>query len=242
MTASEGFVINFNASDVSPAGDVNGDGYDDIIVSFTQTFASGVAYVIYGGNFASTGDAVNMKGTSAAEVLPGGGKADTLHGGGGADIFRSGAGNDLITIGDGSVRQIHAGSGLDTVAFEGSNVTFDTRDHGGGQMTGIERFDLTGTGNNQLTLDAADLFHFSSRGNMTFTAAANVNNAVIDGNAGDSLSLTNDTVLDASWELNSSDVKLDGTTGGHYDIYNLVKDGNAAILASVAVDADISVL
>ena len=55
---------------VGSAGDVNGDGFDDIIVSAPDTDQTslnnaGTAYIIYGGNFSGN---ILFHGTSAAET------------------------------------------------------------------------------------------------------------------------------------------------------------------------------
>lgn len=119
-----GFVINglVDPTDksryaVSAAGDINGDGFDDLIVggrgiskySYELSDAqgkptsdySGKSYVIFGGNqlaktvdFVGTAQAETFKGTGYSETFAGGQGNDTLIGGGGADVMMGGAGDD----------------------------------------------------------------------------------------------------------------------------------------------------
>jgi len=109
---------------VSSAGDINGDGFDDLIVGAREgegpandkPFA-GEAIVIYGGNltgsvvFAGTSGADTLTGTAAAETFVGGQGADTMIGGGGADSFRGGEGDDLVVLGGHLPRDLDGGSG-----------------------------------------------------------------------------------------------------------------------------------
>ena len=106
-TGTGGFVINGVATDdesgrsVSSAGDVNGDGYDDLIVGAPGANAS---FVVFGGNFTgavtevgTTGDDTLM-GTSANDVIFAGTGNDTLVGAGGIDRLSGGAGSDTFTL------------------------------------------------------------------------------------------------------------------------------------------------
>ena len=109
-----GFVINgvsaFDQSgiSVSSAGDVNGDGFDDLIVgAFGDSpngSSSGASFVVFGGNFSwavtqigTLGDDT-LTGTAANDVIFAGVGNDTLDGGGGTDRLSGGAGADTFTL------------------------------------------------------------------------------------------------------------------------------------------------
>ena len=109
-----GFVINgVSASDrsgrsVSSAGDVNGDGFDDLIVGADgddpNDSSSGASFVVFGGNFTgaateigTVGDDI-LIGTSFDDVIFAGTGNDTLDGGGGTDRLSGGAGADIFTL------------------------------------------------------------------------------------------------------------------------------------------------
>lgn len=218
------------------AGDLNGDGYDDLM--FLSSYNGLATYILYGYD-AATSTPVTMAGTSAAEILRGGAGDDTLDGRGGADIFRGGAGDDTIRIGDADVLQIRAGRGMnDHVVFDGAGIVLDGRDLGSSQLSGIEAFDLTGTGDNTLILTAFDVFQLSPNRNGAFSGGLSGNTLVVEGNGGDTLRLIDSS--EATWTLVDADVGLDGKAGGDFDIYQLM-DG-AEVRASVAVSAEISLL
>jgi Ca2+-binding RTX toxin-like protein len=100
---------------VSSAGDVNGDGFDDLILSAKLADPngtdSGASYVVFGFNMGkvdSLGTSADdiLTGTSNANILIGGLGNDTLNGGGGNDRLAGGLGNDIYEInrGDGQDR------------------------------------------------------------------------------------------------------------------------------------------
>jgi hypothetical protein len=215
-------------------GDINADGYDDILISH----GNGKTYILYGYT-SSSASPLSLSGTSAAEILRGRAGDDTLNGKGGADIFRGGAGDDTIRIGDADVLQIRAGGGMnDRVVFGGAGIALDGRDFGASQLTGIEGFDITGTGDNALTLTAFDVFHLSPNRNAAFSAGLSGNTLVVEGDDGDTLRLIDPS--DATWTLVHSDVGLDGGAGGDFDVYQLMDGGD--VRASVAVSADVALL
>jgi hypothetical protein len=250
MTASQGFIIQGDAEydlagrSVSSAGDINGDGFDDLIVgaSGAGDDYAGEAYILYGGAFGGGTKPIKLAGTSAAEILMGAAGNDTLSGKGGADIYRSGAGNDRIQIADAKFRMIDAGTGnKDVVVFAGSGFTLDARHFSNGQLSGIEGFNLT-KGDNVLKLAATDVFHFSSTENSLFTAAASHNSLVVDGDNGDRLQLFDTGAADAEWETVQSKRNLDGTAHGDYTFVNLVEHGTDRVLASIAVDHHVTLV
>src|SRR6185436_14844286 len=151
------------------------------------------------------GDSDNntLTGTTAAETLVGGAGDDTLIGNGGADVLYGGAGDDTIVVnasnvdalaaglGDGEqLARVDGGGGVDTLSLDGSGITLDLSaiaDQGAGgpgstsRIESIERIDLTGSGNNFLTLSASDLLNLSE----------STNTLQVDGNAGDAVTLLN---------------------------------------------------
>src|SRR5262249_49923597 len=93
---------------VAGAGDINGDGYSDIVVGAPGfSLAEGVAYVIYG----EASGAVNKVGTSGADRLFGGDFDDTLSGGDGNDVLGGKGGNKVLTGGAGRDAFVYALSG-----------------------------------------------------------------------------------------------------------------------------------
>ena len=150
---SKGFVISGSASSdragfsVASAGDVNGDGFDDLVVGapWVDTgvglefkFDAGNTYVIFGsatiGGSAShltqpaggdIGDTLTGAG-GVADVLIGGRGDDKISGGGGADSLRGGEGDDILTISDTSFFHLDGGNGSDTLVISGNQTLVDS--------------------------------------------------------------------------------------------------------------------
>ncbi len=162
-----------SAYSVSGAGDVNGDGFDDLIVGAPGADPNGIysgsSYVIFGrsdfggggGNViaGTPGDDV-LKGTSGADIFEAGDGNDLMVGRGGADVFRAGAGNDKITVTDLDFASVAGGAGNDVLHLAGNGLNLDLADFGA-NISGIETFCLFGQGDNTLTLTAADLLNLS---------------------------------------------------------------------------------
>jgi translation elongation factor P/translation initiation factor 5A len=111
---------SFGQAQITTAGDVNGDGFDDIIIGVTSADPTlspskvdgGKSYIVFGGFSEATasvfqlsnGDRIGtagndtLTGTSGNNQLVGGQGNDTLIGGGGADVLYGGAGNDTIVV------------------------------------------------------------------------------------------------------------------------------------------------
>ncbi|MFN7307567.1 MAG: hypothetical protein ACK5TQ_13480, partial [Acetobacteraceae bacterium] len=165
-----GFVIHGQDIDdnsgwsVASAGDINGDGFDDLIIGADSGDAAGNAkgsagdsYVIFGRDFtntvthAGTASAEVLTGTNAANVMVAGLGNDTLNGLGGADALKGGAGDDWVQIADLAFLNIDGGSGTDTLALTGSGLTLNLANIADTKLQGIEVIDL-GAGGNTLRL------------------------------------------------------------------------------------------
>ena len=173
---------------VSGAGDINGDGFDDVMVAGIRTNPDGSygrsSYVVFGGDFTAavthlgTSGNDNLTGTSAAERFVGGIGNDTISGGGGRDAYNGGSGDDIIRISDLDFQLVDGGAGSDTLDLAGSNLDLDLT-HVSGRISGIETIGLTGDGNNTLTLTAVDLLNLSDT----------TNTLIVSGNTGDHVSV-----------------------------------------------------
>ena len=232
LTAAQGFIIQGDAAfdfagiSVSSAGDVNGDGFEDLIVGARYGddggTSAGEAYVVFGGAFGSGSASVTTTGSGAAEVLIGGLGNDTLTGNGGADVIRAGAGDDILGVSDTTFKRIDGGSGDDTLRVDGTGVNLDLTSILPAVITDIERIDLTGSGNNTLTLNQLDVF------DITSARSGGIAILTVTGNAGDTVSFS-----DAGWS-NVGQIVDGGIT------FNRYTNGNAELRSQVGVTTNVA--
>ena len=138
---------------------------------------------------------------------------------------------DTFTVGGTSLPTIAGGSGQDHLVFTGADLIIDS--DAILNITGIELLDISGSGDNTLSLTVSDVVNIGE-GNSAFTAGMTETSQslVVDANGDDSVFLT------GGWVLTSTQVTLDGTAVGEYNIYEF---SNAEVLAKIAVDHDAAI-
>lgn len=209
---------------VSGAADINGDGFDDLVIGApggdgvgNTTSDAGEIYVIYGGDFNFTGTVTGtagndgLTGTPGADQMVGGRGNDIIDGKGGTDVLIGGAGDDVLKVADTTFRRVDGGAGFDTMALTGAGQTLDLRAVADLRIQDIEAIDLTGSGNNTLVLTRLEVVNLSPLTNMV----------TIGGNSGDRVLLA-----ELGWSK--------GATAGGYTDYT-------AGLAVIRVATGISV-
>ena len=174
MQGIGGFALK-GAFRVGGAGDVNGDGFGDVIVGGALGSAAreGQSYVVFGGNFTGAVDGLGgdgddfFIGSDAAEIFFGAQGDDTLVGNGGGDLLNGAVGDDLLAIGDLDFRQLQGGTGFDTVRLDTAGATLDLTAVADPFVQGVEAFDLQGNAN-QLVLDRLEILNIADDSNALF--------------------------------------------------------------------------
>jgi Ca2+-binding RTX toxin-like protein len=152
----------------------------------------------------------DVLGTTGNDVLSGGSGVNVIKGNGGADMIFAGAGDDTIVLNASNVSSlsqaaayVDGGTGTDTLRLEGSAITLDLTALQG-KVVGIEKIDITGSGNNTLKLGLADVL-----------AVSDTDQLFVTGNAGDVVQVVGSSVAAVSQTI-------DGVT---YNAYNLNSSG-----------------
>jgi Ca2+-binding RTX toxin-like protein len=236
LDGSNGFVINgINAGDflggsVSSAGDINGDGFDDLIIGAPGNgepytlYSANASYLLYGDDFSgllstpSTAGDDTLTGTANNDILIGGLGNDFIVGGGGTDVLTGGAGNDTLVISDLNFRRINGGSGTDTLSLDSFGINLDLSAISNNKISSIEQIDLTGSGDNSLTLNRLDVLALSDT----------TNQLIVTGDVGDAVTSTGQ-----GWTIES-------TTTLNSILYNQYTLGAATLLVNADITQSIS--
>jgi Ca2+-binding RTX toxin-like protein len=153
LSSADGFKLTGGlGQDASAAGDVNGDGFDDLLLgNFSSSGYTGGAYLYLGADFRSDAEVVGtagndpLGGTAAGDGIVAGMGDDSVDGAAGNDTLKGAAGNDTLAGGGDDDRvegnsgddALDGGAGNDRLLGTGGN---DTVDGGAGNDT------LTGGG------------------------------------------------------------------------------------------------
>jgi VCBS repeat-containing protein len=212
--------------DVASAGDLDGDGFDDLVIGapFADVGSAadaGQSYVILGGNTGTEVTAsVRLAGTAGTDLFTGKAGNDSFTKIGAGDVVRGGAGDDRIGVKATSFADIRGGHGFDTLSLDGAGLTLDLTTRPGPRLDSIEAIDLTGTGNNRLIVDAQGIARLSDAridGKTTL---------IVMGNGGDQ--------IDAIDFVRTGTEVIAGVT------YNVFEQGNSRLLAELGVTVTVN--
>lgn len=252
-TATSDFQTGYGAR-VAGAGDLNGDGFADLLVSdYTKNSSSGLyntgtTYVIYGGQFptgaptvfsAASGDKLGtagddtLTGTSGNNQMLGGQGNDTLSGSGGADVLYGGAGNDTMVLNASNVSAFASASSSQSVMRVDGGTGLDTlRLDGTGitlDLTAITHADLASTEAIDITGSGNNTLRLSLRDviELGSSNAFNVNPSATDTRV--QLMITGDNG-DAVQLTDLGGWSSSGTFSYAGETYNVYNNGNAQLL------------
>ena len=224
----DGIDTNDNSGEsVSSAGDVNGDGFDDVIVGAPNGNATtGQSHVFFGNNDSSSVDQIGGSGddtiTAAAggEVIVAGRGNDNVMGGAGVDVLKGANGNDTLS-GGGDADRLFGGNGTDNLDG-GAGNDFIFAGDGNDTVTGSAGDDSMegGNGDDTLTGGAGADTMVGGLGDdvFTFTAAGESDSAELD-------------VISLNWDQDKIDISGIGTAAA--DTITTLAAQTASSLADV---------
>ena len=242
LDGNDGFQLSaITASDefgrsVSSAGDVNGDGFDDLIVSAWEATVggdskAGESYTLFGNNEfgfvdqVGTSGADTLYGLDADDIIVAGLGNDSIIGNDGDDVLKGANGDDTLLGGAGDDR-LFAGKGDDSLDG-GADDDMLYGDDGDDVLGGAAGDDSIEGGNGDDTLTG---------GTGADTMVGGLGNDVFDYNVVGETSSTNLDVLTLNWDMDQIDISGIGADAG--DTINVVGGLAANSLADIIANYD----
>ncbi|MFO1173528.1 MAG: FG-GAP-like repeat-containing protein [Hyphomicrobiaceae bacterium] len=200
------------------AGDVNGDGIDDILMGVinakVSNLATGASYVVFGGK---PGEAVTRTGTDIAQTIHGSDFGDTLSGQGGNDTLVGHDGDDTLI----------GGAGADTLTGGEGGDTYDTDGHDQIVEQGTSGVDTLRSSTISLSLASfATIEKLTLTGTLGLRGTGNAKANTLVGNAGSN-------VLTGG---GGRDVLTGGLAHDVFDFNKLTESGKTAATRDVITD------
>lgn len=166
------------------------DGIDTVFTTLSslklpENVENLVSFGMVSRNFKGIGNALdnNIKGGSGNDQLNGLGGNDILDGDAGLDVLLGGKGDDILIYDPADLSAgglcLNGGAGADTLKLSGAGVLFDFAQIEKGKITGIEKLDLSGSGNNQLRLNESTFADVTGRSGHALTIYGDTGDAVM---------------------------------------------------------------
>lgn len=249
---------NYAGQTVAIAGDLDGDGFDELLVGEprdprgTVTFFFGTDFGLNDGNAGdgelgnglqqidgtAAGTLTATQGNSAADILVGGRGNDTLNADGGSDVLIGGSGDDTLAANltnFSSVPRFDGGTGVDILtgdaSFSGATINLTTIP--GNRINNIEVIDLEDAATETLTLDLATVIA------ITGSASTNASSSPFATNDAHTLAIlrdADDTInIGAGWTQGANET-IDGKI---FEVFT--QDGaTVKIQSAIAFDGDVN--